>query len=165
MDNPTVFAVLSFMIFLWSLGGTGIALANVLVAPRECVGRGRGISAPTSSANDRSDHPMQEDLSPPLETSKAAIPYPTILADSGTLTLNRDGKLSPEQLRQLGTTISLSRWLLYPLGAALAVVIILFGFLFQDSSHQSLCCRCCAFCSGCLAHLSSWHSLWSMATG
>jgi hypothetical protein len=45
---------------------------------------------------------MQEDLSPPLETSKAAAPYTTILADSGTLTLNRDGKLSPEQLRQLG---------------------------------------------------------------
>jgi hypothetical protein len=34
----------------------------------------------------------------------------------------------PEQSRQLGTTISLSRWLLYPLGAALAVVIMLFGF-------------------------------------
>jgi hypothetical protein len=87
------------------------------------------ISALTSSANDRSDRPIQEDLSPPLKTGQAANHLTTILADSGTITLNRDGKLSPEQVRQLGSTISLSRWLLYPLGAALAVVIILFGFL------------------------------------
>ena len=53
----------------------------------------------------------------------------TGLTDADTLALNRNGRLSSEQMRRLGETVNLAGWLLYPLGAAAAVVIFLFGLL------------------------------------
>lgn len=53
----------------------------------------------------------------------------TLLSDANALALNRIGRLSSDQMRGLGETVNLAGWLLYPLGAATAVVIFLFGLL------------------------------------
>lgn len=72
---------------------------------------------------------MQEHAQPyaQSEPSPISIPADTLLANAETLAINRTGRLTADQLRQLGETIGPTRWLLYPLGMALLVVIFIFG--------------------------------------
>ncbi len=87
---------------------------------------------------------MQENIQAPMQSAgispPSQSPPQTLLADAATLVLNRAGRLTPDQLRQLGNTISLARWLLYPLGASLVIVIFaagLFGGALGYALHLS----------------------------
>ncbi len=82
---------------------------------------------------------MQENVGQlPQQTGTPASS--TLLGDPETLALNRTGRMSPNQIRQLGATISLARWLFYPIGMALLVVVFvvgLFAAAFGSALHLS----------------------------
>jgi hypothetical protein len=82
---------------------------------------------------------MRENVGQPLQqadTHASSI----LLGDPETLALNRTGRMSPSQIRRLGSTIGLACWLFYPIGIALLVVVFVVGLFaagFGSALHLS----------------------------